>query len=155
MEGEQSGENKKQKTSPEMASGSAPNGENGSDVNKKQTSISERAFVDRINISDRWMILLTGAIAATGIVSFQLSVMKGQLAEMKSGGLQEDKLIEVNSMQSIEVLYVIGRIEYDDIFEKTPHHNFDWCIILLPNDIGKTEFSPFNVTMDARDVPKQ
>src|SRR2546427_13127148 len=56
-----------------------------------QTSISDQTLVDRINRSDRWMIVLTAAIAIGGAASSflfwkplqtfqgQLEVMRGQL----------------------------------------------------------------------------
>ena len=88
MEGEQSGQNEENKASPKPTAGSTPDGNYGKDVYKQQASISEQAFVDRVNISDRWMIFLTCAIVATGIISaiifyWQLGTMQGQLNEMR------------------------------------------------------------------------
>jgi hypothetical protein len=56
--------------------------------NEDQAGISNKALVDRINRSDRWMIGLTGAIAGGGIISaiifgWQLTVMRGQLNESR------------------------------------------------------------------------
>lgn len=75
------------------------------EIAQNQASISEQAFVDRIKRSDRWMILLTAAIALSGVASAiilgkqframngQLEVMRGQLAEMKSSGEQTERAI--------------------------------------------------------------
>ena len=57
-------------------------------VQKARRLISEEAFVDRINRSDRWMIIFTAVIAVSGLVSAvifgeQLAAMQGQLEEMR------------------------------------------------------------------------
>ena len=55
---------------------------------ENQAAITNKALVDRIDRTDRWMIGLTAVIAAGGIVSaiifgMQLIAMQGQLDEMK------------------------------------------------------------------------
>lgn len=79
-------ENAETNPSPTIAS---PESDHTRDVPEQQDKISERALVDRINASDRWIIGLTAVIAFTGIVGAyifkkQLDVMQGQLNEMKS-----------------------------------------------------------------------
>jgi hypothetical protein len=53
-----------------------------------ENPISNQRLVDRINRSDRWMVMLTAVIAFGGIISAcifgqQLRVMQGQLEEMR------------------------------------------------------------------------
>src|SRR5208337_2224025 len=59
------------------------------EVSGNQQAISQKVLVDRINRSDFWMIILTAAIAFSGLVSAvifgkQLIAMNGQLAEMRA-----------------------------------------------------------------------
>jgi hypothetical protein len=72
---------------------------------KKQTAISEQAFVDRFRKTDRWMIGLTAVIAFATVISAiiffrQLSVMQGQLEEMRSSGHQTDETIKALQQQT-------------------------------------------------------
>jgi hypothetical protein len=74
-------------------------------IAESQSSISEKALVDRITRSDRWMIGLTAAIAFSGVLSAvifwrQLNAMNGQLDEMKSSGLQTAETIKALNSQA-------------------------------------------------------
>jgi hypothetical protein len=64
-----------------------------------QTPNANQALVERIDRSDRWMIGLTAVIAVAGIASagifgWQLSIMSGQLDEMKSSSAQSVQIID-------------------------------------------------------------
>jgi hypothetical protein len=84
----QDGESHKENTTPSPASPEGTGTHPNKNITQNKDSINERALVDRINRSDRWMIWLTAAIAFTGVVSaiifgWQLIAMQGQLDEMK------------------------------------------------------------------------
>jgi hypothetical protein len=71
----------------------------------QETDISDQVLLDRIKISDRWMILLTAVVAGTGLLGtiisfFQWNSMQGQLKEMQSNSAQTDNLLRQNSEQS-------------------------------------------------------
>lgn len=87
--------------SPEVSHGKRSNGTTVKSESKGNQAESQQALVDRINASDRWMIILTAAIVITSIVSAvffyqQWQTMHGQLDEMKSTGKQTDALIKAN-----------------------------------------------------------
>jgi hypothetical protein len=67
----------------------APNTAAHEDIPNSQQAISEKTLVDRIDRSDRWMIVLTAVIALSTLVSAvifgkQLIAMHGQLNEMRA-----------------------------------------------------------------------
>lgn len=67
---------------------------------RQRASISEQAFIDRIKSSDRWMIGLTGLIAAGGLIS---SIIFGfQLHEMQTAGHLTQESIRI-SEESLKV----------------------------------------------------
>ena len=70
---------------------------------EQQAEITNKALVERINRSDRWMIGLTAVIAIGGLISAiifggQLYVMKSQLEEMQSTGRQTDEMIAATKL---------------------------------------------------------
>ncbi|MBV8107875.1 MAG: hypothetical protein JO223_25290 [Hyphomicrobiales bacterium] len=89
MEGENNGNREAPRALPDSAAISSPDAQNRKHVNEDQRHISDQALVDRIKKSDRWMIGLTGAIVATGIISAIISraqqdAMQGQLDAMEA-----------------------------------------------------------------------
>jgi hypothetical protein len=65
----------------------------------------------------------------------------------------QGRLIQVNKRLLIEdaqkamkgdvsqLIYIYGRIEYNDAFPNTPLHYLDWCVNVTPDDISKNIFS--------------
>jgi hypothetical protein len=146
MKSENRRSNEKGNTSPPLLSCSEPNGQERTEIDKPKASISEQAFVDRIKISDRWMIGLTGAIVATGIISAfifagQLSIMNGQLSEMKSSGLQEDRLVEANGRFATAVeqqaLALRGNMRYNGLTIQS--NSWGWWINPTWSNVGGTD----------------
>lgn len=62
-----------------------------------------------------------------------------QLAKM----VPVEDLVAAN--QGTKYILMFGHIEYRDIFPDTPTHHDDWCVVLLPNDIGRTIMSVPNL----------
>ena len=76
----------------------APNPGAHEDIPNSQPAISEKTLVDRIDRSDRWMIVLTAVIALSTLISAiifgkQLVAMHGQLNEMRTAREGADKLM--------------------------------------------------------------
>jgi hypothetical protein len=81
---------------PVRAPTEAQHGAERLDAAVDQPSMSEKILADRINRSDRWMIVLTAAIAFSGIISAvifgkQLLAMEAQLTEMRIAREGSDK----------------------------------------------------------------
>lgn len=87
----------------EPSSETASNGmQNNNNIGDNKQPVTQRTLIDRIKISDRWMIFLTAALVFASIVSavifyFQWRTMRNQLDEMKSTGKQADELIKANT----------------------------------------------------------
>ncbi|MBI3445445.1 MAG: FlxA-like family protein [Magnetospirillum sp.] len=52
----------------------------------------------------------------------------------------------VRAKQGIQDIYVVGRVEYRDVFNGTKTHNYAWCVHVVPHDLEKDEFSFLNVS---------
>jgi hypothetical protein len=61
---------------------------------QQQQSISEKAFIDRIKTSDRWLIGLTGLIAAGGLIS--AIIFEYQLREMQTASYLTRESIRIS-----------------------------------------------------------
>ena len=54
-----------------------------------------------------------------------------------------------------ELIYAFGHTEYDDIFDDSPRHMFDWCILIVPINPDADQFSQFSLRMEAYDEPRK
>jgi len=44
-------------------------------------------------------------------------------------------------MNGDKTLFIGGHIEYRDIFPDSPLHHYDWCDLVLPDDISRNVIS--------------
>jgi hypothetical protein len=75
------------------------------EIGQQNVSAKIQDLGDELHKAERWMIGLTGAIAFLGLCTvvvgaFQWSAMKGQLGEMKSGGVDTHAIAEAASDQA-------------------------------------------------------
>lgn len=52
----------------------------------------------------------------------------------------------IRAKQGTRDVYIVGRVEYRDVFKDTKTHNYAWCIHVIPHDLEKDEFSFINVS---------
>jgi hypothetical protein len=59
--------------------------------------------------------------------------------------LKKEDALKAIEPRPTAFIYIVGHIEYADIFpDSSPHHN-DWCVVALPVDIEKSIFSFVNI----------
>lgn len=55
--------------------------------------------------------------------------------------LSTDDAIKASGPNPTEIIELAGHIEYNDVFPGTTLHHFDWCVIAIPHDIQRSDFS--------------
>jgi hypothetical protein len=71
----------------------------------------------------------------------EISIAPGDVAA------QPYRMFYTDDVKGGKYILMWGHIEYMDIFPKTPPHNHDWCMVVIPDDIDYSKFS-FNVLRD-------